>query len=452
MSGSSDNPHHPPEAVALMDRITSKQATVGVIGLGYVGLPLVKTLLEHGFKVVGFDVDRTKIERLDAGHAYIEHLGQGFFDTLRDSEEFQGTGDPSELARADAILICVPTPLGRHNDPDLSYIRECTRMISGVLRPGQLVALESTTYPGTTRDELKPILDESGLECGREYFLAYSPEREDPGNAGRRAGDLPKVVGGVDEVSTDLAMALYRQVVAEAHRVSSAEVAESAKLLENIYRSVNIALVNEMKGVLDDLDIDIWEVIEAASTKPFGFQPFFPGPGLGGHCIPIDPFYLTWKAKEVGRNTRFIELAGQINTSMPKYVVQRVHRALDESGVPASRARVLILGIAYKRNVDDCRETPAAEIISQLTRLGCEVRYHDPHLSEFPRMRRYRFELASVPLDAAVLEESDCVLVVTDHDDVDYELVARHAGLVVDTRNAMARVPAEGLKCRVVKA
>ena len=436
----------------LIEKIESKTAKVGILGLGYVGLPLSKALLENGFDVIGFDVDQRKIDSIEVGHAYIEHLGQEFFDFLKSTDKFAGTSTASDLKEADAILICVPTPLGKHNDPDLSYVISCTELIRDIMRPGQLIALESTTYPGTTRNEMMPILDESGLTCGEDYFLAYSPEREDPGNAGRSAGEIPKLVGGVDEISTDIAMKLYDRVVAKAHRVSSAEVAESAKLLENIYRSVNIALVNEMKVVLTDLDIDIWEVVEAAKTKPFGFQAFYPGPGLGGHCIPIDPFYLSWKAREVGHNTRFIELAGEINTAMPKYVVDRVSRALNDDGVALSKSNILMMGLAYKKNVDDPRETPAAEIIERLAEMKCTLSYHDPHLPEFPEMRKYDFTMSSVPLTEEAIKNSDCVLIITDHDSVDYGLIAKHAKLVVDTRNALDRVPEADRKARIVKA
>jgi UDP-N-acetyl-D-glucosamine dehydrogenase len=436
----------------LLQKIESRDARIGIVGLGYVGLPLSKALLENGYSVIGFDVDRRKIDAIANGESYIQHLGDDFFKMLQNSDKFSASDDSSVLADADAILLCVPTPLGAHNDPDLSYVLDSTRMVAKILRPGQMVVLESTTYPGTTRNEMMPILEETGLACGKDYFLAYSPEREDPGSTGRSAGEIPKLVGGVDQVSSDIAMALYERVVAKAHQVSSAEVAESAKLLENIYRSVNIALVNEMKTVLSDMDIDIWEVVDAAKTKPFGFQAFYPGPGLGGHCIPIDPYYLTWKAKEVGRPTRFIELAGEVNTYMPRYVINRLIEALNVDGKSLRDARILVLGIAYKKNVDDNRETPAAEIIEQLAERGAEISYHDPHLPKFPEMRKYDLNLSSVALDAEMLAGTDCVLVVTDHDAVDYELVGKHAGLVVDTRNAMARVPEDRVKARVVKA
>ena len=436
----------------LMQKIKAKTAVIGIVGLGYVGLPLVKAIRDGGFPVLGFDVDQRKIDALQSGTRYILHLGDDFFTNLKADKNFTPTANASDLAKADLVILCVPTPLGRHHEPDLTYVLESTKTVAQTLRKGQLVVLESTTYPGTTRDEMQPILDARGLKCGEEYFLAYSPEREDPGSMGRTAQHIPKLVGGVDPVATDLAMAFYTQVVKEAHRVSSAEVAESAKLLENIYRAVNIALVNEMKIVLTDMNIDVWEVIAAASTKPFGFQAFYPGPGLGGHCIPIDPFYLTWKAREVGRSTRFIELAGEINTSMPHYVIERTQHALNEHSKSLKGAKVLALGIAYKKNIDDPRESPSAEIIELLRDRGAEVTYHDPHLPVFPSMRKHRINLKSVALTPTTLADADCVLILTDHDAVDYAAIAQHAKLVVDTRNAMARVPSSHTRCEVIKA
>lgn len=436
----------------LMRKIQAKTAVIGIVGLGYVGLPLVKAIRDGGFPVLGFDVDQRKIDALKTGTRYILHLGDDFFSNLQADKNFTPTANASDLAKADLVILCVPTPLGRHHEPDLTFVLESTKTVAQTLRKGQLVVLESTTYPGTTRDEMQPILDARGLKCGDEYFLAYSPEREDPGSMGRSAQHIPKLVGGVDPVATDLAMAFYTQVVKEAHRVSSAEVAESAKLLENIYRAVNIALVNEMKIVLTDMNIDVWEVIAAASTKPFGFQAFYPGPGLGGHCIPIDPFYLTWKAREVGRSTRFIELAGEINTSMPHYVIERTQHALNEHSKSLKGAKVLALGIAYKKNIDDPRESPSAEIIELLRDRGAEVTYHDPHLPVFPSMRKHRINLKSVALTPTTLADADCVLILTDHDAVDYTAIAQHAKLVVDTRNAMARVPSSHTRCEVIKA
>ena len=335
-------------ATELLKKIESKTATVGIVGLGYVGLPLSHACLKAGFKVVGFDIDQRKIDSIQAGKPYIHHLGQDFFDYIKSSAGFMGTTDPMDLQKADAILICVPTPLGNHKEPDLSFVLDSTKLVAKVLRKGQLVVLESTTYPGTTRDEMGPILDATGMKRNEDFFLAYSPEREDPGNPNFSASVIPKLVGGTDEVSGKLAYALYSRVVSKAHFVSSAEVAETAKLLENIFRAVNIALVNEMKTVLTDMNIDVWEVVAAAGTKPFGFMPFYPGPGLGGHCIPIDPFYLTWKAKEVGRITRFIELAGEINTAMPHYVLERTQSALNDDCKSIKGSKVLVLGVAYK--------------------------------------------------------------------------------------------------------
>ncbi|MFM8699748.1 MAG: nucleotide sugar dehydrogenase [Phycisphaerales bacterium] len=439
-------------ATELLKKIESKTATVGIVGLGYVGLPLSHACLKAGYKVVGFDIDQRKIDAIKAGKPYIVHLGQDFFDYLKSNDGFMGTADPKDLQKADAILICVPTPLGHHKEPDLSYVIDSTKLVAKVLRKGQLVTLESTTYPGTTRDEMGPILDATGLKRNEDYFLAYSPEREDPGNPNFSASVIPKLVGGTDEASGKLAYALYSRVVSKAHFVSSAEVAETAKLLENIFRAVNIALVNEMKTVLTDMNIDIWEVVQAASTKPFGFMPFYPGPGLGGHCIPIDPFYLTWKAKEVGRNTRFIELAGEVNTAMPHYVVDRTQGALNDDRKSVKGAKILVMGVAYKKNIDDSRESPSAEIIELLRDRGAEVSYHDPFIPTYPSMRRYRIDLRSVPLTPDTLRATDCVLILTDHDAVDYGMLSEHATLVVDTRNAMASVPLSKRRARVVKA
>ncbi len=437
-------------AGVLRERLDKRTATVGVVGLGYVGLPLVRAIHEAGYRVIGYDADTAKIDKLQRGESYLRHVGEDLASRLAASDRFAPTADPGRLVDADAILLCVPTPLGPHREPDLSFVLDSTRMVAAVLRHGQLVVLESTTYPGTTRGEMLPILAESGLRCGEDYFLAYSPEREDPGRTDHSVENIPKLVGGIDDASADMAVALYRHLVTEVHRVSSAEVAEAAKLLENIYRAVNIALVNELKTLLTEMGIDVWEVIEASSTKPFGFQPFYPGPGLGGHCIPIDPFYLAWKAKAIGRSTKFIELAGEINAQMPVYVVSRVIATLNDLGKALRGTNVLLSGIAYKKNIDDVRESPAAEIIELLQAGGASVSYHDPHVPRFPEMRDHAIDLASVPLKAETLEAADCVLIVTDHDAVDYELIGRHARLVVDTRNAMARVSQP--RARVIKA
>lgn len=428
----------------------SRDATVAVVGLGYVGLPTVRAFHDAGFRVIGYDIDLTKIERLSRGEAYLKHLGEGWIAALSKSPRFRPTADPAMLTEADAIMLCVPTPLDESRQPDLSFVERSTEMVAGTLRRGQLIVLTSTSYPGTARDVCKPILDRSGLRCGEDYFLAFSPEREDPGRKGITTGQIPRLVGGVDPPSAQVAIALLTAAIERVIPVSSAEVAEAAKLLENIYRSVNIALVNELKPVLKAMGIDIWEVIAAAATKPYGFQPFYPGPGLGGHCIPIDPFYLTWRARQVGQESRFIELAGEINSAMPHRVVDAAAGALAESGKAIKGARVLVIGLAYKPNIDDVRETPAAEIIERLLDLGAAVEYHDPHVPVFPRMRHYDVQLSSEPLTPDRLAMADCVIVVTDHDAVDWPLVGRSARLIVDTRNVMARVP--GVVAKVVKA
>lgn len=434
----------------LLARIASRKAVVGVIGLGYVGLPLVRAMHDAGFRVVGFDIDDSKVRKLKAGTPYVKHLGRGLVRTLAKSDRFTATSNPQDLAACDAVAICVPTPLGKHDEPDLSYVTRSVEMLAGVIQRGTLVCLESTTYPGTTREVVKPILEAKGRVCGRDVFIAFSPEREDPGREGVETRTIPRVVGGLDGPSTKAVYALYAAAVESVIAVSSAEVAESAKLLENIYRAVNIALVNELKPVLADMGIDVWEVIAAAATKPFGFQPFYPGPGLGGHCIPIDPYYLTYKAREYGHVTRFIELAGLVNRRMPEYVVDRLVGALNDSKKALRGAEVLVLGVAYKPDVDDVRETPAAEVIRLLRNRGATVAYHDPHVPVFPDMRKHRLGLRSVRLTPAALKSADAVLIVTDHAAVDYALVGRHAKIIVDTRNAMACVRRP--KARVVKA
>ena len=440
---SSPNPMSTPElnplGQALLEKIENRTACVGVVGLGYVGLPLLSAMHEAGFRVVGYDRDERKIEKLRRGETYLHHLGAKMVTDLAGSDRFVATSDPQELTAADAIILCVPTPLGKHKEPDMSYIEASTQMVAKVLKPGQLVSLESTTYPGTTRGECQPILESTGLVGGKDFFLAFSPEREDPGRKSHDTKTIPKLVGGVDPQSTHLATKLYSAAVKQAIAVDSAEVAEAAKLLENIYRAVNIALVNELKPVLQTMGIDVWKVVDAAATKPFGFQAFYPGPGLGGHCIPIDPFYLTWKAKEFGHNTRFIELAGEVNNAMPGYVIERTMHGLNEHGKAMRGAKVLVLGIAYKPDVDDIRETPAAEIITMLQERGAEVSYHDPHCPVFPKMRHYDLaDLESVPLTETAVTDADCVLIVTNHAAIDWQMVANRAKLVVDTRNSMA--------------
>ncbi len=431
-------------------RIADRSAVVGVIGLGYVGLPLAHAFHDAGFRVLGFDTDRRKIAMLKAGESYLEHLAGDLARELAATGRFEPTEERARLAEPDAILICVPTPLGRHLEPDLSFIESTTDDIAATLRPGQLVVLESTTYPGTTREVMLPRLEARGLACGRDFFLAFSPEREDPGRTGFTTRSIPKLVGGIEPNSGRVASALYATAIERVIGVSSAEVAESAKLLENIYRAVNIALVNELKVLLTAMGVDVWEVIAAAATKPFGFQPFYPGPGLGGHCIPIDPFYLTWKAREVGLSTKFIELAGEINRAMPEYVVGRLCAALNDRGKTARGSRILVLGLAYKPDVGDVRESPSLELIELLRDRGAEVDYNDPYVSVTHKMRRYDLQMRSVPLTPDSLARYDCVLVATHHACYDWQLVADHARLIVDTRNALASV--EGRRDHIVSA
>jgi len=429
---------------SLEKAIEEKTALVGVVGLGYVGLPLVQAFVGAGFRTLGFDVDQRKVDRLSAGESYIGHIPASWIAACIDQGKFTPTADMQRLAEADALLICVPTPLSESRDPDLSYVESTVRTIAAVLRPGQLIVLESTTYPGTTRDVILPILTETGLKPGKDFFLAYSPEREDPGNPDYTASGIPKVVGGVDPASLKLAAALYSHAVVNTVPVSSCEVAEACKILENTYRSVNIAMVNELKVLFDRIGIDIWEVIDAAKTKPFGFQAFYPGPGLGGHCIPIDPFYLSWVARRHGMPTRFIELAGEINTQMPRYVVSRVVEALNEAGKPLNGSNVALLGVAYKRDVDDPRESPSFELMELLREGGANVTYNDPHIPRLPTMRHYDVpELTSEPLTEKYLTAQDCVLIATDHAAYDWDFIVRHAALVIDTRNATRHV-AEG--------
>jgi UDP-N-acetyl-D-glucosamine dehydrogenase len=426
----------------LRRAIDDRSARVAVIGLGYVGLPLVELFAAGGFRVLGCDIDSSKVEHLRAGRSYIGHITSERVAHLRDAGRFDVTTDFDRLAEADAIVICVPTPLGGHREPDLSAVVNTGREIARRLRPGQLVVLESTTYPGTTRDVLRPVLEAGGLVAGRDFFLAFSPEREDPGNPSFSAGTIPKVVGGFDAVSGDLAERLYAAVVPRVVPVSNCEVAEACKILENTYRAVNIALVNELKVVYDRMGIDVWEVIEAAKTKPFGFQAFYPGPGLGGHCIPIDPFYLTWAARAYGVNTRFIELAGEVNAAMPEYVVTRMTEALNERGKPLKGSRVLVLGVAYKPNVDDCRESPAVELIELLQGRGAIVSYNDPHVPALPPQRGRTLRHESTPLTAEALTGQDCVLIATNHAAYDWSFVVAHAPLIVDTRGVTRRTAA----------
>lgn len=439
-------------ARVFQDRVRAREAVVAVIGLGYVGLPLARALTEAGLRVIGIDIDPAKIEALKRGESYIRHLGSDWIGPLTRSGRFRPTAAMAAAGEADAILICVPTPLTRHREPDLSFIESTARGLVPHLRQGQLVVLESTVWPGATVEALKPILETSGLTAGRGFFLAFSPEREDPGNAAYSTRAIPKVVGGDGPDALACALALYGAFIAHVVPVSSPATAEAVKLTENIFRAVNIALVNELKIVFSAMGVDIWEVIDAAKTKPFGFMPFYPGPGLGGHCIPIDPFYLAWKAREFEIPSRFVELAGEINTAMPRWVVERLAEALDRrAGLALSRARVLLLGIAYKKNVDDMRESPALKLIELLEARGATTAFHDPLVSVIPPTREHAALAGrrSIPFDADTVAAYDAVLIVADHDTVDYGLLAE-ARLVVDTRNACARAGIDGP--HVVKA
>jgi UDP-N-acetyl-D-glucosamine dehydrogenase len=419
----------------LENILASRSLTLGVIGLGYVGLPLSLTFLRKGVKVIGFDLDQAKIDKLNRGESYIKHIPATELSPFVNQKEFSASSDFARLDEPDCLLICVPTPLTRNREPDLTYIKATGQAIAKALRPGQLIVLESTTYPGTTVEVLQPILEQSGLKAGTDFALAFSPEREDPGNPHFGTADIPKVVGGIDAKSLKLACALYEIAMTRVVPVSSTQTAELTKLLENIFRSVNIALVNELKILCLRMGIDIFEVIKAAATKPFGYMPFYPGPGLGGHCIPIDPFYLTSKAREFDIPTKFIELAGEVNTAMPAFVVQRIMEALNEQGKALKGSRILILGVAYKKDVDDDRESPSYKIMEILRSKGADVSYNDPHIPKLSATRKYNFELSSTECSAANLTSVDCVLVATNHTAYDYEFILQHAQLIVDTRN-----------------
>ncbi|MBX3405365.1 MAG: nucleotide sugar dehydrogenase [Phycisphaeraceae bacterium] len=433
--------------MSLHTRIRRRSARIAIIGLGYVGLPLARVFVDAGFRVIGVDTDPAKIGALARGECYLKHLGRNFVREMNATRRFEATGDARALRAADAVLICVPTPLGPHMEPDLSYVERTAEDIGANLKRGALVVLESTSYPGTTRDVVLPRLERSGGRgkprvCGspRGFYLASSPEREDPGRRDFTTRTIPKLVGGVDRASGEIAAALYAAAFETVVPVESAEVAEAAKILENTYRAVNIALVNEMKVLLTAMGIDVWSVVAAAGTKPFGFAPFYPGPGLGGHCIPIDPYYLTWKAREVGLPTRFVELAGEINHAMPDYVVMRVVEALNARGRAVRGARVLVLGLAYKPDIDDVRESPSFEIIQRLREMGARVDYNDPLVPRTHRMRRHDLKMTSVALTAAALKGYDAVVVSTAHSVYDWGMIARHARLVIDTRNALRGV------------
>lgn len=417
----------------LINKLEAKEAIIGIIGLGYVGLPLIMRYCEVGYKVIGFDIDQMKVDALSKGRSYIEHIKSDSIRTALD-QGFEVTTDFRRTSEADALIICVPTPLNKYREPDLSFILNTVDSLLPYLRSGQVVSLESTTYPGTTDEELLPRLESSGLKVGVDIYLVYSPEREDPGNPRYTTRTIPKVCGGFTDACLQVGISLYEQVIDRIVPVSSTRAAELTKLLENIHRAVNIGLVNEMKVVAHKMGINIHEVIRAAATKPFGFVPYYPGPGLGGHCIPIDPFYLTWKAREYGVHTRFIELAGEVNSSMPDYVISKVAAVLNSAKMPVNGSRILVLGIAYKKNVDDMRESPSVMLMEKLRDLGAEVAYSDPHIPIFPKLREHHFELSSVLLTEQTLSSFDCVLLATDHDKFNYEQIKNNSKLLVDTR------------------
>jgi len=433
----------------LLVKIENKSAVIGIIGLGYVGLPLALEFAKKNFQTIGFDIDERKIPILMNGKSYIKHISEEKIANAVKSKKFIATNDFSQLTKCDAIIICVPTPLDHHREPDLTFIENSGKIIAEYIRAGQFISLESSTYPGTTEEILQPLFEAKGLKVGEDFFLAFSPEREDPNNPDYSTSTIPKVVGGVTPACLEVACKLYDQVIVKTVPVSSPRAAEATKLLENIYRSINIALVNELKMVFDKMNIDVWEVIEAAKTKPFGFQAFYPGPGLGGHCIPIDPFYLTWKAKEFDINTKFIELAGEINTFQPYYVVQKLIEALDAKGKTLNGSKILILGASYKKNIDDMRESPSLKLIEIIQNKNGLVDYCDPFVPKLPPTRKYKFEMESVLLNPQSVKSYDAILLSTDHDNFDYEMIANNAQLIIDTRNAFGK---RGFTKNVVKA
>lgn len=421
----------------LLEKLQSKSAVICVVGLGYVGLPLIKRLNEVGFNTLGLDIDEGKVDDLANGRRYIKHIEVEDIKTAIASDKCVVTTDFSEVVKADVVILCVPTPLNKYREPDLSYVIGSLEALLPHIRAGQLLSLESTTYPGTTEEELVPRVEAKGFSVGEDFFVVYSPEREDPGNPDFNTHTIPKVCGGISKNCSVLGEAFYSQIIEKVVPVSSTKAAEMTKILENTYRAVNIALVNELKVVADKMGIDIFEVIDAAATKPFGFKAFYPGPGLGGHCIPIDPFYLTWKAREYGLHTRFIELAGEVNTAMPEYVISKISDGLNQRSKSVKSARVLILGVAYKKNVDDMRESPSLELIESLELRGAKVDYHDPHVAELPPMRQHDLDMQSVEYNKANLSEYDCVVIATDHDGVDYSLL-EDCDLVVDSRGVFS--------------
>lgn len=420
--------------MSIINKIKNKNVVVGVVGLGYVGLPLLLRFNEVGVKVIGFDIDSNKVKMLNNGQSYIEHINGNEIKKAVDNGIFEPTTDFQRISEVDAIILCVPTPLNKYREPDLSYVIDTTESILPYLRNNQILSLESTTYPGTTEEELKPRIESMGFIIGENFNLIYSPEREDPGNKNFTTKDIPKVCGGVTDTCLNIGVALYELIINKVVPVSSCKAAEMTKLLENIHRAVNIGLVNEMKVVADAMGIDIFEVIDAAATKPFGFVPYYPGPGLGGHCIPIDPFYLTWKAREFGLHTRFIELSGEVNNKMPSYVIKKTSKALNLKGKPLNGAKILVAGIAYKKNVDDVRESPSVLLMEKLREEGAVVSYSDPHVARFPKMRAHSFDLESIDITIDNLKEFDCIIIATNHDRFNYDLILENSSMIIDTR------------------
>lgn len=431
----------------FINKISDKSAIIGIVGLGYVGLPLMLSFAEAGFKVLGFDIDPEKTNFLNEGKSYIKHIGTERVFNVRQKGLIEATADFTRAKEADTLIMCVPTPLNKYREPDLSFVINTMDALLPYIREGQVISLESTTYPGTTDEELLTRIESRGFAAGKDIFLVYSPEREDPGNKNFNTSTIPKVVGGVTPECLEAGIKLYESVIKKVVPVSSTKAAEMTKLLENIYRSVNIGLVNEMKMIADKMNIDIWEVIDAAATKPFGFTPFYPGPGLGGHCIPIDPFYLTWKAREYEMHTRFIELAGEINTVMPEWVLTKIIHALNDVEKSLKSSKILILGITYKKNIDDMRESPSVRLMELLQNKGAIISYSDPYIPVFPKMREYHFNLKSVEINKETLSQYDCVVIASDHDDFDYNFIQQNAKLVIDTRGRYRNTAENVYKC-----
>ncbi len=418
----------------LLNKFERKNAKIGIVGLGYVGLPLALAFCNSGFKVLGVDIDNLKVKKINSGSSYIKHISEAEIQKWVEAKKLSATSDFEDTSNCDAIILCIPTPLGKNREPNLTFIKETIQFLLPHLNKGKVISLESTTYPGTTEEIIKPLIESKGFEIGKDIFLIYSPEREDPGNIEFPLSDIPKVLGGTSKNCSIIGEVLYKTIVKQIIVVKNTKTAEMTKLIENIHRSVNIGLVNELKPLAEKMGIDLYEVIEAASTKPFGFSAYYPGPGLGGHCLPIDPFYLTWKAREFGMNTRFIELAGEINQSMPKYVVQKTIDVLNDSFLSVRGSKVLLLGMAYKKNIDDLRESPSIEIFNLLHEKGAEIEYCDPYLNEIPIMRKKSPRLKSIDLSLKKLKSFDIVLLLTDHDIFDYEFILENSKIIIDTR------------------